>query len=343
MSTMLLKGSPQDPVGTAPQPGGVDRLGTAAAWISAVCCLPYLVLKVLWAFDVPVGITDHSLLHSKGWVAENAAMAVVQLTGLLLVLALTRPWARRVPGWLLLVPAWVGTGLLFQIAVGALLTVFFSSTSHAASAGTGGIQPWVYVLVYASFAGQGAALAIAFACYIRARWSAPLDVRTGDVIARRTARVRSWPEKHLAQLAVTVAGLAVAMAVVCGYWAAGGSSGPSGALPDPPSAMQASRLAGAVTAVAGLLALAGRWGRGRRLWLPAALTWLGSGAMVAFDALVLVLFVVFRPEGAEAGWSLTDTLVAVKVIVGVLAAAVGVLAVTAAAKDQEFDWDVQAS
>jgi hypothetical protein len=65
--------------------------------------------------------------------------------------------------------------------------------------------------------------------------------------------------------------------------------------------------------------------------------------MVAFDALVLVLFVAFRPEAAQAGWSLTDTLVAVKVIVGVLAAAVGVLAVTAAAKDQEFDWDMQAS
>jgi hypothetical protein len=29
---------------------GVGRLGTAAAWISAVCCLPYLVLRVLFQF-----------------------------------------------------------------------------------------------------------------------------------------------------------------------------------------------------------------------------------------------------------------------------------------------------
>jgi hypothetical protein len=30
---------------------GVGRLGTAAAWISAVCCLAYLVLKVAWTFS----------------------------------------------------------------------------------------------------------------------------------------------------------------------------------------------------------------------------------------------------------------------------------------------------
>src|SRR5690349_5872101 len=65
----------------------VGRLGTAAAWISAVCCLPYLILKVVWTVGVPVGITDRSLLHSNGWVAGNAVMAVLQLAGLLLVLA----------------------------------------------------------------------------------------------------------------------------------------------------------------------------------------------------------------------------------------------------------------
>ena len=46
---------------------GVGRLGTAAAWISAVGCLPYLFLKVGWTLDMPVGISDRSLLHSSGW------------------------------------------------------------------------------------------------------------------------------------------------------------------------------------------------------------------------------------------------------------------------------------
>lgn len=45
---------------------GVGRLGTAAAWFAAVCCLPHLSLKIAWALDVPVGITDRSVLDDSG-------------------------------------------------------------------------------------------------------------------------------------------------------------------------------------------------------------------------------------------------------------------------------------
>jgi hypothetical protein len=125
------------------------------------------------------------------------------------------------------------------------------------------------------FAGKGAALAIAFACYVRARWGPLLGERTGEVVARRAARARSWPEDHLAGMAV--AGLAVAVAAVLCYWAAGGLSGLSGAQPHPSWALEVSGVAGAVIAVAGLLGLAGRWGHRTRFWLPAALAWVGSG------------------------------------------------------------------
>jgi hypothetical protein len=305
---------------------GVGRLGTAAAWISAICCLPYLVLKVLWTFSTPVGLTDRSVLDSNAWVAGNALMAMVQLTGLLLVLALTRPWARRVPTWLLLFPVWVGTGLLFQVVVGA---VVFSASSPASTASVdlGGIQPWVYAMVYASFAGQGAALAIAFACHVRARWGSVLGERTGEVVARRRARAGSWPEAHLAGIATAVAGMAVAVALVFANAAAGDSFGTSGALPDPPVGLQASRVAGVVVAVVGLLGLAGWWGRRTRFWLPAALTWIGSGAMAAFDGLALLLFIVLGPDADGAGWGLTDTALVIKVVVGLLAGAVCALAV----------------
>ncbi len=119
---------------------GVGRLGTAAAWISAVCCLPYLVLKVVWTVGIPVGVTDRSVLHGHGWAAANAVMAAIELAGLLLVLALTRPWARRLPAWLLLFPVWVGTGLLFRVVVGAALAGLSPSLSQASSGSLGGIQ-----------------------------------------------------------------------------------------------------------------------------------------------------------------------------------------------------------
>ena len=317
---------------------GVGRLGTAAVWIAAVCCLPYLISKVLWTFGIPVGIADESVLDDSGWVAANALMALVQLAAFGLVLALTRPWARRWPTWLLLFPAWVGTGLLLQVVLGAMLTGLFSPPSEDSGMDTGEIEPWVYVVVYAGFAGQGVALAIAFACHVKARWGRLLGARTGGVLARRTARVRSWPGNHLAEIAQILAVMAAAMAVIFLYWAAGGSFGLSGAEPDVPWAMQASRAAGAMIAVVGLLCLAGRWGQQTRFWLPAALAWLGSGALAGFDGFVLALtqlFVISGADASEAGWSLIDTVVLLKVVIGVLAAAVGALAVTAAAKDAE--------
>jgi hypothetical protein len=139
------------------QPAPVGRLGTAAAWISAAACLPYLLVKVAWTLGMPVGVTDRSQLHSSEWVAGNAVMAVVQVVAVVLVLALVQPWARRVP-MLLLVPIWVGTGLLFQVVVGSAIVLGVSSTaSRETGSDTGGIAPWVYVVVYAAFAVQGVA------------------------------------------------------------------------------------------------------------------------------------------------------------------------------------------
>jgi hypothetical protein len=101
--------------------------------------------------------------------------------------------------------------------------------------------------------------------------------------------------------------------------------------------MQTSRAVGAVVAAAGLLAVAGRWGRERRFWLPAALIWVGSGALVAFDVLTVVLnrlFLMFGTAVPEAEWAPIDTVLVLKGVIGVLAAVLGVLAVTAAAKNR---------
>jgi hypothetical protein len=196
----------------------------------------------------------------------------------------------------------------------------------------------VFVVVYGGFAGQGLALAIAFACHVRARWGRLLGARTGELLTPRTARARSWPEHHLAEIAQAVAVMVVVMAVVFSYWAAGGSLGLSGAEPDAPWGMQASRAAGAVIAAVGLLGLARRWGQQTRVWLPAALTWLGSGALAGFDGFVVTLnelLVMVGADASEAGWRLIDTVVLIKVVIGVLAAAVGALAVIAAAREDQ--------
>lgn len=316
----------------------VGRLGTVAACISVVACLPYLFLKVVWALGMPVGLSDPAELQSNGWVAGNALMGLVQLAAVVLVLALVRPWGRRVPPWLLLFPAWVGTGLLFQVVVGASLVALSSTASQDSSIDTGGIEPWVYVLVYAAFALQGVGLAIAFACHVRARWGYLLGERTGDVLETRSARARSSPMRHLAVMMEVVAAMAVAVGLVCAYWAADGSIGLSDATPQESFGMQASRVAGAVIAAAGLLGLAGKWGSRTRFWVPAAFTWVGSAALVAFDGLVLMLnrlFSLFGTALPEAGWAPIDTVLVIKTLIGVAAAALGAVTVTAAVKDSQ--------
>jgi hypothetical protein len=316
--------------------GAIGRLGTVAAWISAAFCLPYLFLKVVWTLDMPIGISDRSMLDGGGWVAANALMAAVQLIALAVVLLLVRPAGRRLPAWLLLFPVWVGTGLLFDVAVGSALVGLESAQSNGSGMDTGGIEPWVYMLVYASFAGQGVALAIAFACHVRARWGSLLGRRTGDVVVRIRAGARSWPEEHLAQLAQVTAVLALVTAVAAAYWAAGGSVGLPAEQEPPSSAMQLARVAGVITASAGLLGLAGRWGTRTRFWVPAGLTWLGSGAMTAFDTFTLglnSLFAALGDMGSDYDWSGADAVVVIKIFVGLLAAAIGVVALLAAARD----------
>lgn len=69
--------------------------------------------------------------------------------------------------------------------------------------------------------------------------------------------------------------------------------------------------------------------------MPVALTWVGAGAVAAFDGLALALFLVLRPDGSEAGWGVSDTVLVVKVVIGVVAGVVLALVVTAAARDNQ--------
>ena len=299
--------------------------------------LPYLVLKVLWTFDLPVGVTDRSVFDRNEWVAGNALMAVLQLAGLLLVLALTRPWARRVPTWLLLFPVWVGTGLLFQVVVGAaLLWARSSASSSGGSTDLGEFQPWVFAVIYPSFAGQGS------------RWPSPSPVTSGHDGAScwasapgrssrgeqrecghgRSTTWRGWPRP--------LPGWLRRWPSSAGTGRSSAQFGDSAALgSDSPWGLQASRMVGAVTAVVGLLGLAGRWGQRTRFWLPTALTWVGAGAMAAFDGLALVAFLLLGTDASDPAWGLTDTVLVIKAVIGVSAGAVAAFAVAAAVKDNQ--------
>jgi hypothetical protein len=84
----------------------------------------------------------------------------------------------------------------------------------------------------------------------------------------------------------------------------------------------------------GLLGLAGHWGSRRRFWLPAALIWLGSGALVVFDGFILMFHHpahAVRRDRRRVGLERDRTVLVIKVLIGVLAVGVGAMVVTAAA------------
>ncbi|MGK5558066.1 DUF4190 domain-containing protein [Actinomadura kijaniata] len=91
------------------------RLIACHATIAA--CVPYLFLKVMWLSGSSIGFGSTDMTTAEH-IAGNAVTAGMDLVAVLVALAFTYPWGRRVPAWLVLVPIWVGTGLLAPIALG---------------------------------------------------------------------------------------------------------------------------------------------------------------------------------------------------------------------------------
>ncbi|RZQ62149.1 hypothetical protein [Amycolatopsis suaedae] len=156
--------------------------------------VPYLVLKVSWLTGGTVGLNDPEFVRTPLMYAGNALTGLLDLAAVVVALALTLPWGLRLPGWLVLFPAWVGLGLLVPIVAAAPVAIgqFLGGEVPADLP----LKDWVWAVVYGGFAWQGLALGAAFLLYARRRWP--------GAFAPRAARSRlGW-----AGIAVAVAGLA---------------------------------------------------------------------------------------------------------------------------------------
>ncbi|TMR22995.1 hypothetical protein ETD86_09655 [Nonomuraea turkmeniaca] len=165
---------------------GIGRI--TAAIIAIAAMVPYLTLKVLWLTGSSVGVADPSLMSDPAMVGLNAMTFGMDAVGLVLALAFTMRWGMRLPAWLVLLPLWVGTGLLSVVVATAPLAVVASGLEVFSG---GPIQAWVYLMVYGGFMGQGVGLMTAFALYASAggRWCPRAPSRQ----ARPDRSRRSWP------------------------------------------------------------------------------------------------------------------------------------------------------
>ncbi|MFB9468121.1 hypothetical protein ACFFR3_01310 [Nonomuraea salmonea] len=275
----------------APRPG-IGRV--TAAIVAVAAMLPYLTLKILWLAGHYVGVGAPDLMADLAMVGMNAMTFGMDAVGLVLALAFTMRWGLRLPAWLVLLPLWVGSGLLSVVIVSAPVVL---AASGLDALDGGPIEPWVYAMVYGGFIGQGVGLMAAFALYARDRWPAVFTTRLSHPfpsLTRPLQRVIAW-----AALPVAVLLGGVMLTRVIGA--------------QPYLAVQ--NLLRGTLAIAGALALValvrgrgpgrgpGRGaGRGRGpFWRPAVLVWLGSGTLFAWGLYTMVVAAAAGPLSAAEG------------------------------------------
>lgn len=169
---------------TTPTPSGPDAAATrlrparlAAGWAAIAGTVPYLTLKALWLSGSTIGARKPAFLDDPSVVALNSVTVAMDLAVVVLALALTHRWGRRLPAWPILLPAWVGTGFLLPMVLAILPATVLTLLSTAGPAGGPDypLERWVQPMVYGGFAWQGVFLLLAFVLYARDRWAAVVD------------------------------------------------------------------------------------------------------------------------------------------------------------------------
>ncbi|MBO8188342.1 hypothetical protein [Streptomyces spirodelae] len=157
----------------------MERTKTVLAAAAVAACLPYLALKLIWVAGGNLGIPPGSPLREEGtalWLVNILTIAM-DGTVVLLVLALTRPWGRRLPAALLALPLWIACGLLGPIVAAFPAQVLYGVLSGGAGQDSGAdelLDGWVWTLVYSGFTVQALALGALFVRYVHDRWGALL-------------------------------------------------------------------------------------------------------------------------------------------------------------------------
>jgi hypothetical protein len=271
------------------------RLAAGYGAIAAV--LPYLVLKVLWLSGAMVGVPTSSPAHGSGFIGPNVVTAAMDAVAILVALALTHDWGLRLPAWLVLVPIWAATGLLVPAAVEVLnggLAALLTG-GRAVSLQGGLVEPWVYVVVYASFVAQGTLLAAAFVLYARTRWAVLFDRPVPEPGATASLQAVLAAGAAFAALAIAAAHLVMAF-------------GRDGAFGPYRAGWEYTARSGevvngsmALLAAGGILVLtrhpaAGRLGRRVPFSAALAMTWTGAGATFTYGLLTVTAVLAGLPD-----------------------------------------------
>lgn len=274
-------------------PGRLRRVVSILAVLGTV---PYLALKIAWLAGSRAGLEDPDFGRGVVMHLANALTLSMDAVAVLMAAAFVMPFGQRLRPALVLVPMWIGTGLLAPIVVVVPLQLALG-VPEATTGRPSPIADWVFAVVYGGFMWQGVFLMAGFALYARARWGADGG--------------RTWPRTPPSRGTV-VAGvlLAVASALVWLEDVTGDRSLPN-------------LLGDELLLAAAALGLVGLHSVRMSRRTVVILVWVGSGAAVAWGAYDLVLQVVPN-DLTEGGDTVSILSAAARLLAG--AAALSVLA-----------------
>lgn len=270
-----------------------DRIGRGAAYGSALVLSPYLLIKVSWVLGALIGVLPTGKGFSRsGWVLFNTVTVGMAAIGIVLALALVRPWGRRLPARAVVFSAWIGSGFLVSVLPFALYSVLASPTGSTQDSGGGdpALPGWEALLLQVSFAGMGLGLALALPAYFRRRW--PHAFRKRDAGQRADLHGEDRPGR-----AVTWAPLLAALVGAYWlYWTLGGTLGLARPAVRDSTWYLLTGLGGvwALLGAAGALSLARDRPHGLPRAVPLALCWLGSGSLCAWSGWKLPVLLIAR-------------------------------------------------
>ncbi|MFH8785708.1 hypothetical protein [Streptomyces roseoverticillatus] len=311
---------------TVPDDHATKRRALRAVTIAA--CLPYLGLKVAWVAGSHIGIPEGSALRDAdaGLVVANAVTILMDAAVVVLALLLTRPWGRRVPAWLLLLPMWGAVGLLTPIMYAfpaqLLVRALGGSSTTVGGSGRPFLDEWVFGVVYTGFIVQGLTLGALFVLYARDRWGHLWQGVVGDLKAASPGRGQRAALTAAAVLAVVPGG--VHLLWTCG-WSAGLSPEIAQGYSSAFAAGESGYVLYAAATVAGTVLLLSGANRGSCLPLrvPLLLAGVGSAASAAWGGWQLLATLTSLADDGRGPTAAMGVTYAVQVITGLLVLAAG--------------------
>jgi hypothetical protein len=256
--------------------GRLIRMRKIWGYGAALAVMPYLLIKIVWTLGLFIP-AEH--IGDTSWRMINAATVVIAAFGILLAIAFCRPWGERLPAWLVVLPVWIGTGLLVPML---FLAPILGPAAMNRDRVSGSADIWAYeqFLIIISLIGVGICLPLALAGYAKTRWpealGGPLDF--GE------------PSGNTHKLQTTLGRMVAVGCILLGvlklFWAGGGTLGIDASLMDSRNLwwhlLSLSTGAWALVGAWGILVLTSRKGS-RRFLPPMAAAWISSGMLFSYN------------------------------------------------------------